>query len=77
MARTATNGLVTVSDAHGRIVAERSSSDGAEVLVTAVVPVNPGGTFHTRNGDWFAWLCLAVALASIVVRRRGGAPLVP
>jgi apolipoprotein N-acyltransferase len=71
MARSATNGFATVSDAQGRIVAERSSSEAADVLVAAVVTVSPGGTFYTRNGDWFAWLCIAVVFVSIVGRQRG------
>lgn len=74
IARSAANGLATVSDAQGRIVVERSSSEAAEVLLIAVVPVGPGGTFYTRNGDWFAWLCLAVAFASIVGGRRRSTP---
>jgi hypothetical protein len=48
-------GLLTVSDARGRILAERSSSDSAGVLLAQTAPVGPGGTFYGRTGDWFAW----------------------
>jgi apolipoprotein N-acyltransferase len=65
IARTASNGRLTVSDARGRIVAERRSDESAEVLLTAVIPVGPGGTFFSHTGDWFAWLCLAGALGCL------------
>ena len=56
--RSASNGLLTLSDARGRILAERSSGDSTEVLLAAMVPIGPGGTCYSRTGDWFAWLCL-------------------
>jgi len=72
VARAATDGLLTVSDARGRIVAERSSRDASEVLVSAGVRVAPGGTIYSRSGDWFAALCLlVVVLAALAARRRG------
>ena len=67
VARSATNGLLTISDAHGRILAERSSNDSADVLLAAIVPISPGGTFFARTGDWFAWLCIGTVIACIVV----------
>ena len=66
IARTATDGLLTVSDRHGRIVAERASSEADAVLLNATVPVSAGGTFYSRTGDWFAWLCVIAALASFL-----------
>ena len=73
--RTATDGLLTVSDARGRIVAERSSSESTDVLLNTAVPVGDGGTFYSRSGDWFAWLCVltsggCVVAAGIQGRRR-------
>ena len=70
LARVASDGLLTVSDPRGRIVAERASASGAEVLVAAAVRVGGGGTFYSRAGDWFAWLCLATALAIVAGARR-------
>ncbi len=61
--RSATNGLLTVSSARGVILAERSSAEEAEVLLTAKVPMGFGGTFYSRTGDWFAWLCVAGVVA--------------
>jgi apolipoprotein N-acyltransferase len=65
IARTATDGLLTVSDARGRIVTERASGESADVLLNAVVRVGSGGTFYSRTGDWFAWLCLLTGTAGI------------
>ena len=71
LARSATNGLLTVSDARRRILAERSSNGSADVLVTATVPIGAGGTFYSRTGKWFAWLCLGIVAASIVAAMKG------
>ncbi|MFO1405928.1 MAG: nitrilase-related carbon-nitrogen hydrolase [Steroidobacteraceae bacterium] len=71
IARSAQQGLVTLSDGYGRIVAEDSSP--ADPLLVAGLPPGPGPTFYTRHGDWFAWLCVgAVAslLAAAIARRR-------
>ena len=70
VARSAANGLLTVSDARGRILAERSSSDSADVLLFAIVPIGPGGTFYSRSGDWFAWLCVIIVLAGLFAKFR-------
>lgn len=70
VARSASNGLLTLSDARGRILAERSSGDVAEVLLTAMVPVGPGGTFYSRTGDWFAWLCMGAVVAGMAAGWR-------
>jgi apolipoprotein N-acyltransferase len=78
LARTASQGRLTVTDARGRIIAEAVSADASEVLVTAAVPVAPGGTFYSRTGDWFAWVCVIIATAcglttGIRARRAGSA----
>jgi len=74
LARVASDGLLTVSDPRGRIVVERASASDGEVLVAAGVPVGGRGTFYSRTGDWFAWLCLATALACGWLARRRRAP---
>ncbi len=51
--RTATEGLLTVADAYGRVLAERASNESPEVLLPTVVDAGPSGTFYSRNGDWF------------------------
>lgn len=74
MARTATAGLLTVSDSYGRVLAERASDESDEVLLSAIVRPGPGGTFYSRNGDWFGWLCLALVLAACVAAILGTPP---
>ena len=70
VARSAEDGLLTVSDARGRVLAERASGDSAEVLLAAVVPVGRGGTLYSRGGDWFAWLSLVAAACAVAAGRR-------
>ncbi len=73
MARAARNGLLTVNDSHGRIVAvARSGKDDIASLV-ADVPLGPGNTLYLRIGDAFAWFCLALtgALAILALIRFG------
>ncbi len=54
IARSAQEGLVTVSDAYGRILVEQSSArDPMEVQTIAA---GPGATFYTHYGDWFGWV---------------------
>jgi apolipoprotein N-acyltransferase len=73
LARCATKGRLTVADARGQVLAERASSEAPEVLLVAGVPVGAGGTFYSRSGDWFAWLCLAAGLVSGAAAWKGRA----
>ena len=58
VARAAKQGLLTVSDERGRIVAEKRS-DAAEVAtLVASVPLPRGATPYRLAGDWFAWLAV-------------------
>jgi apolipoprotein N-acyltransferase len=54
---SATRGRVTASDSTGRVLAETGWRCWCGCQWT------PPGTVYTRLGDWFAWLCLAPALA--------------
>ena len=60
--RSSREGLLTVSDAYGRILAERPSSTmpGSSLLAKAIVG-NPLPTLYTRIGNLFGWLCVAAA----------------
>src|SRR5947207_3172819 len=60
LARSARNGLLTLSDNRGRILAEAATVPGRFVSITGNVNVSREETFYTRAGDWFAWLCVAV-----------------
>ena len=63
IARATKEGLLTVSDDRGRILAERNTGSAPFVSVAAAVPVRNSPTLYARFGDWFAWLNLAALLA--------------
>ncbi|MEV5963071.1 nitrilase-related carbon-nitrogen hydrolase [Kribbella sp. NPDC051952] len=68
IARDGDQGRLTLTDAHGRIVAE---STAPTVLIGELRP-GIDKTLYTAWGDWFAWLCGLVALAGMVwLRWRG------
>ena len=56
--RTAQDGLLSVSDTMGRIIAEDRSSRVPDVLLLCNVRPGPGRTFYSMSGDWVAWLSL-------------------
>jgi apolipoprotein N-acyltransferase len=60
--RAASNGLVTVSDAQGRVRVRRAS--GATRYASAIADVPPGGgaTLYLRVGDAFGWVAGVVGL---------------
>jgi apolipoprotein N-acyltransferase len=60
LARSARNGMLTLSDNRGRIIAESATVPGRFVSITGKVDVAHEQTFYTRTGDWFAWLCVAM-----------------
>ena len=59
VARSARNGLLTLSDNRGRILAETATAPGRFVSVSGILCVAPEEAFYARTGDWFAWLCVA------------------
>ncbi len=65
MARSARNGLLTLSDAQGRILAlRRTGNDGFTTLVGDLPRgTDAGDTLYDWIGDAFAWLCLALSAA--------------
>jgi apolipoprotein N-acyltransferase len=60
LARSARNGLLTLSDDRGRILAEAATEPDRFVSIAGKVNVAHEETFYTRAGDWFAWICVAV-----------------
>jgi apolipoprotein N-acyltransferase len=60
--RSAFNGLETISDAQGRVLARASTERPGMVAVSADVPLGPGPTLYTRIGDVFSWSCAALSL---------------
>jgi apolipoprotein N-acyltransferase len=74
LARSARNGLLTLADNRGRILAEVPTTSGRFVSISGNVNVRREETFYTRSGDWFAWLCVAafvVLLASQLLTQFG------
>lgn len=68
--RASREGLLTVSDPYGRVVAERESRGlpGASMLVRANVS-EPVSTLYTRIGDLFGWLTVAAAALLMAIGR--------
>jgi apolipoprotein N-acyltransferase len=69
--RASREGLLTVSDAYGRILAESPSSamPGASMLAKAIV-TDPVQTLYSRIGNLFGWLCVAAAVLLLLLYRR-------
>jgi apolipoprotein N-acyltransferase len=66
MVRSAQGGMLTVSDAFGRVLAQTVTGD-AVALQVADAPIGHVPTFYGRTGDWFAKMALAL-LAGVIVR---------
>jgi apolipoprotein N-acyltransferase len=71
LARSARNGLLTLSDNRGRILAEAATAPGRFVSITGKVNVSREESFYTRTGDWFAWLCVAVFVSLLAFQLLG------
>ncbi|HUI73393.1 MAG TPA: nitrilase-related carbon-nitrogen hydrolase [Candidatus Acidoferrum sp.] len=77
IARTAKQGLQTVSDSRGRLLLDRRVFREGFVVSSVSVPVAHEDTLYDRWGDWFAWLCCAALvgllalLASFMMGRPG------
>lgn len=61
--RATNTGITAVIDPYGRLVAQ-APADQRTVLIGDYAPRNEQ-TFYVRYGDWFAWLCLLLALAAL------------
>lgn len=70
VARSASQGLMTLSDAHGRIVAEKATVNGPAMLV-ADLPAGQGHALYSRIGDVFAQAMVAVWLGLLVRWSKG------
>jgi apolipoprotein N-acyltransferase len=72
MARSARNGLLTLNDRYGRLVARTKTLGGFTVLIGDLPLQGRGGdTVYDRIGDVFGWLCavsgLGLVLGSLVL----------
>jgi apolipoprotein N-acyltransferase len=72
--RSSREGLLTVSDPYGRLLARQDSAPMPGSAMLARVKVSaPVPTLYTRIGDAFGWLCVVIAVAAIaamMVRAR-------
>jgi apolipoprotein N-acyltransferase len=79
LARSARDGLLTLSDRNGRIIGFAQSGDGVTSLV-GDLPVDrqAAGTLYTRLGDMFGYLCLlfggGILAAAILLRPTRPSP---
>jgi apolipoprotein N-acyltransferase len=68
LARSARNGLLTLSDNRGRILAEAATVPGQFVSISGKVSVTREKTLYTQTGDWFAWLCVSGFVVLLISR---------
>jgi apolipoprotein N-acyltransferase len=64
--RAASNGVLTVSDARGRVLATRPNGGTTYASVIADVPMGTGSTPYLRTGDAFAWLAALLGIALVL-----------
>jgi apolipoprotein N-acyltransferase len=64
--RAADEGLLTASDAEGRLIAQKSAASSGMTVLIAALPLGPGPTLYTRIGDTFAW-CVIILFLGIGV----------
>jgi len=78
LARAAKQGLLTLSDDRGRVLAQQLTGGEDFSTLLGSVPVHHDDTLYARWGDWFSWLMLAVLAVTVAVavaplaKRRGG-----
>jgi len=66
MARSARNGLLTLNDRYGRVIAAAKTTASFTVL-TGDLPLDGrgGGTVYDSIGDAFGWLCVTLGSAAV------------
>jgi apolipoprotein N-acyltransferase len=64
--RSPKQGVLTVSDDTGRVLARRTTGAEPFTSLIAAAPVHHSDTIYARFGDWFAWLNVAAALCLLV-----------
>lgn len=71
--RSAKQGLLTVSDNRGHILAQQDAATVPFATLLATAPVHHDNTLYSRWGDWFAWLNIAGLIAILLSRRQASA----
>jgi len=62
VARAANDGLLTLTDAYGRLLGVKASAEGGMVVMQGDLPRGPGVTLYARIGDAFAWISCALSV---------------
>src|SRR5271166_690650 len=70
IARAPKEGILSVSDNRGRVLAERSTDTAPFAALVATVPVQHEPTLYDRFGNWLGWLNLAVLLLLVTTPIR-------
>jgi apolipoprotein N-acyltransferase len=68
--RAAKQGVLTVSDDRGRILAQQDAATVPLAYLVATAPVWHDNTLYVRWGDWFAWLNTVGLVALLFSRAR-------
>jgi apolipoprotein N-acyltransferase len=66
IARAPKQGILTVTDDRGRVLAERNTNSAEFAALLSPVPVHHDDTLYDRWGDWFEWLNVAAAVGLIL-----------
>jgi apolipoprotein N-acyltransferase len=81
LVRTARDGLLTVADNRGRIVAEIASDTAPFAVLLAKAPAGHSHTLFLLLGDWFGWCAMVLFVLVLIqllrVRRTTPMPLSP
>jgi apolipoprotein N-acyltransferase len=67
MVRAANEGLLSASDAEGRVIAQKHAAASGMTVLIASLPPGPGSTLYGHIGDAFAW-CSVVLFLGIGAR---------
>ena len=70
IARAPKEGVLSVSDNRGRILAERSTDSAPFATLVAAVPVQHGPTLYDRFGNWFGGLNLGLLVLLVATSLR-------
>jgi apolipoprotein N-acyltransferase len=62
VARAAKAGLLSLTDATGRMIALKRSGSAGMVTLVGDLPRGPGDTIYVHIGDVFAWACLLISV---------------
>ena len=65
IARAPKEGILSVSDNRGRVLAEKSTDTAPFAALVATVPVQHESTLYDRLGNWFGWLNLALLIGLV------------